>query len=141
MYAKWQADPSSVDRDWQTFFAGFDLGVARPVEDVGGAAASGQAAAGGWPAKPDEPVASIDATCFRIAELDALSDQFPTADLSLVATTSRAADAAALVVARRNYVTYESAVADHADALMAARAACAPLLPADSWPTAPGSQR
>ena len=32
MYAKWQADPASVDRDWQTFFAGFDLGVARPSE-------------------------------------------------------------------------------------------------------------
>ncbi|MBA3697849.1 MAG: 2-oxoglutarate dehydrogenase E1 component [Planctomycetes bacterium] len=32
MYAKWQADPTSVDRDWQTFFAGFDLGVARPAQ-------------------------------------------------------------------------------------------------------------
>jgi hypothetical protein len=33
----------------------------------------GQTRLGGWPAKPDEPVASIDATCFRLAELDDLS--------------------------------------------------------------------
>jgi hypothetical protein len=33
----------------------------------------GQTEAGGWPAQPDEPVASIDATCFRLAELDGLS--------------------------------------------------------------------
>jgi len=33
----------------------------------------GQTDVGGWPAQPDEPVASVDATCFRLAELDALS--------------------------------------------------------------------
>jgi 2-oxoglutarate dehydrogenase E1 component len=32
MYSKWKADPTSVERDWQTFFAGFDLGVARDPE-------------------------------------------------------------------------------------------------------------
>jgi len=33
----------------------------------------GQTSAGGWPAKPDDPVASVDATCFRLAELDDLA--------------------------------------------------------------------
>ena len=33
----------------------------------------GQTETGGWPAQPEEPVASIDATCFRLAELDGLS--------------------------------------------------------------------
>ncbi len=46
---------------------------AAPAADVFDMIERGQAATGGWPAKPDEPVASIDATCFRIAELDALS--------------------------------------------------------------------
>ena len=47
MYAKWQADPASVDRDWQTFFAGFDLGVARPAPAADGASqdSDGNAAA------------------------------------------------------------------------------------------------
>ena len=43
LYAKWQADPASVDRDWQTFFTGFDLGFARPApttNDVSSAAAA-----------------------------------------------------------------------------------------------------
>ena len=31
MYAKWQADSTSVDKDWQTFFTGFDLGFTRPA--------------------------------------------------------------------------------------------------------------
>jgi len=33
----------------------------------------GEAEPGGWPAKPGEAVASIDATCFRLAEYDDLS--------------------------------------------------------------------
>ncbi|MDW3850354.1 hypothetical protein NMK34_27455 [Micromonospora sp. BRA006-A] len=36
------------------------------------AAESGQAPGGGWPAVLDDEVASIDATCFRLAELDDL---------------------------------------------------------------------
>ena len=31
MYAAWQADPASVDPQWRQFFAGFDLGIARPA--------------------------------------------------------------------------------------------------------------
>ena len=33
-YERWKQDSSSVDRDWQLFFQGFDLGFARPVEDA-----------------------------------------------------------------------------------------------------------
>src|SRR5678816_696284 len=33
----------------------------------------GQTELGGWPAQPHDAVASIDATCFRLAELDDLS--------------------------------------------------------------------
>ena len=36
LYAKWQADPASVDHDWQTFFTGFDLGFARPAPAAAG---------------------------------------------------------------------------------------------------------
>ena len=32
-YARWKADPASVERDWQLFFQGFDLGFARPAEE------------------------------------------------------------------------------------------------------------
>ena len=34
-YERWKQDPSSVDHDWQLFFQGFDLGFARPAEDIG----------------------------------------------------------------------------------------------------------
>jgi 2-oxoglutarate dehydrogenase E1 component len=55
MYAKWQADPNGVDRDWQTFFTGFDLGVARPVEDVGGDATGAHpTVAGATPGRIDQ---------------------------------------------------------------------------------------
>lgn len=33
----------------------------------------GQTPEGGWPAKPDEAIASVDVTCFRLAELDDLA--------------------------------------------------------------------
>lgn len=46
---------------------------AAPGEDVFDQIERGQTAAGGWPAKPDEPVASVDATCFRLSELDDLA--------------------------------------------------------------------
>src|SRR5258705_3551061 len=43
-----------------------------PAADVFDHVERGQNDAGGWPAQPDE-VASIDATCFRLAELEDLS--------------------------------------------------------------------
>jgi hypothetical protein len=33
----------------------------------------GQTESGGWPAQPGDPVPSVDATCFRLSELDELS--------------------------------------------------------------------
>ncbi len=45
---------------------------APPSEDVLDKAESGQAARGGWPPLWDGRVASIDATCFRLTELDDL---------------------------------------------------------------------
>ncbi|MCT2281456.1 hypothetical protein M3G91_28025 [Micromonospora chalcea] len=49
------------------------LRTGAPVpSDVLDAAESGQAPGGGWPAVLDGDVASIDATCFRLAELDDL---------------------------------------------------------------------
>jgi hypothetical protein len=44
-----------------------------PAEDVFDHIERGQMSTGGWPAKPDEPTASVDATCFRLAELDDLA--------------------------------------------------------------------
>jgi hypothetical protein len=46
---------------------------ATPGDDVFDHIERGQTKAGGWPAKPDGPVPSIDATCFRLAELDDLA--------------------------------------------------------------------
>jgi hypothetical protein len=44
-----------------------------PGEEVFDLIERGQTKAGGWPAKPEESVASVDATCFRLAELDDLA--------------------------------------------------------------------
>jgi hypothetical protein len=44
-----------------------------PAADVFDHVERGQTDTGGWPAQPDDLVASIDATCFRLAELDSLS--------------------------------------------------------------------
>jgi hypothetical protein len=44
-----------------------------PSDEVYDQIERGQLASGGWPAKPGDPVASVDATCFRLAELDSLS--------------------------------------------------------------------
>lgn len=46
---------------------------AAPSEEIFDHVERGQTPEGGWPAQPDEPVPSIDATCFRLAELDDLS--------------------------------------------------------------------
>jgi hypothetical protein len=46
---------------------------APPAAEVFDHVERGQTASGGWPAQPDDPVASIDATCFRLVELDELS--------------------------------------------------------------------
>ena len=40
MYGRWQQDPVSVDHDWQIFFSGFDLGVARLVPEADGSVGS-----------------------------------------------------------------------------------------------------
>ncbi len=46
-YARWQQDPNSVERDWQLFFQGFDLGFARPAPaGVGAVGPSGSAETG-----------------------------------------------------------------------------------------------
>jgi 2-oxoglutarate dehydrogenase E1 component len=47
MYERWRQDPASVDRDWQLFFTGFDLGLDRPPEAVPGTAAPAPAPAAG----------------------------------------------------------------------------------------------
>src|SRR3954452_1755449 len=46
-------------------------GIAPPTEAFA-ALEMGQTASGGWPAHWGDAVASIDATCFRLAELDDL---------------------------------------------------------------------
>jgi hypothetical protein len=46
---------------------------ASPAADIFDHVEQGQTETGGWPAQPGDPVASIDATCFRLSELDELS--------------------------------------------------------------------
>lgn len=46
---------------------------ATPSDEVFDQVERGQTKAGGWPAKPDDHIASVDATCYRLAELDDLS--------------------------------------------------------------------
>jgi hypothetical protein len=45
----------------------------QPAAEIFDHVERGQTESGGWPAQPDDPVASIDATCFRLSELDDLS--------------------------------------------------------------------
>ena len=42
LYRRWSVDPESVDRDWQQFFRGFDLGYRVPTEEDEAAPAAGQ---------------------------------------------------------------------------------------------------
>jgi hypothetical protein len=44
-----------------------------PAQEIYANIESRQAASGGWPAQYDDKVASVDATCFRLAELDDLA--------------------------------------------------------------------
>lgn len=44
-----------------------------PGDEVYDQIERGQTESGGWPAKPGDPIASVDATCFRLGELDDLS--------------------------------------------------------------------
>ncbi|MSR69563.1 MAG: 2-oxoglutarate dehydrogenase E1 component [Phycisphaerales bacterium] len=45
LFAQWNRDPKSVDASWQQFFAGFELGLARPVPAADAPAAAADAAA------------------------------------------------------------------------------------------------
>jgi 2-oxoglutarate dehydrogenase E1 component len=45
-YALWKANPTSVERDWQLFFQGFDLGFARPSEESAPAGTAPKSQAG-----------------------------------------------------------------------------------------------
>ncbi|MCK6490762.1 MAG: 2-oxoglutarate dehydrogenase E1 component [Planctomycetes bacterium] len=40
LYEQWRRDPARVDRDWQIFFEGFDLGYAKPVPGLDGETAA-----------------------------------------------------------------------------------------------------
>jgi hypothetical protein len=46
---------------------------AAPEESLVATVEEGQFPGGGWPAQEDAPIASVDATCFRLAELDDLA--------------------------------------------------------------------
>ena len=37
-YQQWQQDPSSVEEDWQYFFAGMELAMERPIDEDGDSA-------------------------------------------------------------------------------------------------------
>ena len=79
-FARWKADPASVERDWQLFFQGFDLGFARPLDDgVTASTASATSAAGGSkaPGRSEQEayeylVASYRAVGHTICTLDPL---------------------------------------------------------------------
>ena len=77
-YAAWKADTSSVSRDWQLFFEGFDLGFAKPVPTLDGDAAMQAPAAGAKPPGRSEQekyeylVASYRAIGHTICHLDPL---------------------------------------------------------------------
>ncbi len=82
MYAKWKADPASVDQAWQTFFLGFDLGVARPVGPAASAPApreslSPQVDEDGAQSAVDELVSRYRTLGHRCATLDPLGTTRP----------------------------------------------------------------
>ena len=77
-YARWQQDPNAVDRDWQLFFQGFDLGFARPQDETGGpATAPGTGTLNKGPGRSEQEqfeylVASYRAIGHTICTLDPL---------------------------------------------------------------------
>ena len=77
-YARWQQDPNGVDRDWQLFFQGFDLGFARPQDESGApSSAPGTGALGKGPGRSEQErfeylVASYRAIGHTICTLDPL---------------------------------------------------------------------
>jgi 2-oxoglutarate dehydrogenase complex dehydrogenase (E1) component-like enzyme len=80
MYERWKADPASVDRDWQCFFAGFDLGYLRPMPGDGDHSAPASAplneavlrAGRGDQQKVDSLIAAYRALGHTICHLDPL---------------------------------------------------------------------
>ncbi len=88
-YAQWKTDPTSVSREWQVFFEGFDLGFARPApieEGTSALVATGQKP----PGRADQErveylVASYRAIGHTICQLDPLDfnnqDHNPALDL------------------------------------------------------------
>src|SRR5271170_957617 len=42
-YQQWRQDPTAVDESWQSFFQGFELGLARPTPGPRGPGAAGRA--------------------------------------------------------------------------------------------------
>ena len=53
-YQRWTEDPSSVDEDWQNFFAGFSLGLERFVEEDESEGGSAPASSGNTPGRADQ---------------------------------------------------------------------------------------
>ena len=53
-YAKWRQDPTAVDREWQIFFAGFDLGWERPAPETDGTPAPAPANDAKQPGRNDQ---------------------------------------------------------------------------------------
>ena len=80
MYDRWKTDPASVDRDWQCFFAGFDLGYLRPMPGDGDHSAPANAPANeavlragrGDQQKVDSLIAAYRALGHTICHLDPL---------------------------------------------------------------------
>lgn len=86
MYARWQADPATVDNDWRLFFAGFDLGFARPAANAGAAATGAVAAPVAGASHAEALIYSYRDIGHAIAQLDPLGinnrERHPNLELS-----------------------------------------------------------
>ncbi len=79
-YAQWQRDPNSVDPQWRQFFAGFDLGAARPASaKAAGIAPDIAPGVGPGAASAGEPISSaqrqVDLLIQRYREFGHLAAQ------------------------------------------------------------------
>lgn len=76
LYAKWSADPESVEPSWRQFFAGFDLGLARPApteSSAGVETAAGGVAGGAIDGQHAEDQRRVDALINRYREFGHLA--------------------------------------------------------------------
>lgn len=79
-YEKWKKDPTSVEKDWASFFEGFELGFARYTKPAG-KNKRGEGVSSSFQAKVENLINSYRTLGHRMAHLDPLASEPPSEPL------------------------------------------------------------